>query len=114
MVSQPDLAAGLFEAAFALHLQAIPEAYSISVSEAMAAGAIVVASPAGALADRIVHRRNGLLIAGHYEDPSTIANAVKAILGTSGRRMEKIRARAAAEVLDWDAVAELWEQYLQR
>lgn len=114
MVSQPELAAALREAAFALHLQAIPEAYSISVSEAMAAGAIVVASPAGALAERIVHRKNGLLIPGPHDGATTIDRAVREILGLSQRRMRRIRARASSEVLDWDAVAELWERYLER
>jgi glycosyltransferase involved in cell wall biosynthesis len=112
LVPQPTIAEELHRASFALHLQAIPEAFSISLSEAMAAGAIVVASPVGALAERIANGRNGVLVRGdHLSDP-VIRRAAREIVRLTAhpRRAAKIRRQAAAAVLDWDQVAELWER----
>lgn len=114
MVSQIEIARGLQEAGFALHLQSIEEAYSISVSEAMAAGSIVVASPVGALAERIQSGRNGILVTGDHLARETADAAAEAIgrLIEKPRRAEKIRRRAMSNVVDWDGVAEMWERLL--
>ena len=112
MVSQPQIAHGLREAGFALHLQSIEEAFSISVSEAMAAGAIVVASPVGALAERVQSGSNGVLVPGDHLSPETADRAAEAILRLldKPRRAKKIRRRAMESVVDWDDVAAMWER----
>jgi glycosyltransferase involved in cell wall biosynthesis len=114
MVTQPEIARGLREASFALHLQSIEEAYSISVSEAMAAGAIVVASPVGALAERIQSGKNGILAPGDHQSAETADQAAEAILRLLRKphRAEKIRRRAIEGVVDWDDVAAMWERLL--
>lgn len=114
LVSQPEIASELRKAGFALHLQAIPEAFSISVSEAMAAGAIVVASPVGALAERIGSGRNGILIKGDYRDDRTIRRAARGVAGLVAhrRRADRIRRAAITSVPDWDDVAGMWEHWL--
>lgn len=114
LVPQPLLQAGLHEAGFALHLQAIPEAFSISVSEAMASGAIPVVSPVGALAERIDDGRTGIVVAGDHTSPLTAAEAARRItrLAADPVSADEIRRRAAAEVLDWDDVARMWEERL--
>jgi glycosyltransferase involved in cell wall biosynthesis len=113
LVPQPTIAAELRRASFALHMQAIPEAFSISVSEAMAAGAIVVASPVGALRERIDDGRTGILVSGDHRDPRVVRDAVRRMLRLAShqRRAATIRKRAAALVVDWDEVAGLWERW---
>ena len=114
LVSQPDIALGVREAGLAMHLQSIEEAYSISVSEAMAAGAIVVASPVGALAERIQSGKNGILVPGDHQSAEVAERAAEAILRLLRKphRAEKIRRWAIESVVDWDDVALMWERLI--
>lgn len=110
LVSQPVLQAELGRAGFALHLQAIPEAWSISLSEAMAAGAIPVVSPVGALAERVVDGKTGIVVPGDHLAPGTADRAAAAIgrLASRPRRAERMRAAASSSPPDWGEVARRW------
>ena len=64
------------KSSFAMHLQARPEPFGLSLVEAMAAGCIVVASPVGSFPELVRHGETGLLVEGNPESAGTIQSAV--------------------------------------
>jgi glycosyltransferase involved in cell wall biosynthesis len=102
-------------AGFALHLQPGADAFGISLVEAMAAGAIVVASPNGSFPELVRDGETGYLISGHPSEPVTLRAAADAILRTVADRSlaRRIQTNARRFPLDWSTVAraflEHWE-----
>lgn len=84
------------------------EAAALVVLEAMAAGAVPVATPVGAAADLIENRVNGFLV---ERDPASIAAAVREATATPGRlaEMSKLTAETVQEY-DWSRIV---QRYLE-
>jgi glycosyltransferase involved in cell wall biosynthesis len=98
------------QAGFVIQLQAIQEGFGISVAEGMAAGCIVVASPAGAYTETVRHGFNGFLIEGSHVASETHEKAARLIRDLTARpdAATRVRRNAAAFPLDWDNVAATW------
>jgi glycosyltransferase involved in cell wall biosynthesis len=115
LIRQRPLAAEYQQSGFALQLQTRPEPFGITVVEAMAAGAIVVASPVGSFRELIDHGRNGFLVEGDPADPGTAERAAGLIRDLCGdpALMERVRRAAYATPFLWDTIAEVWEQHFE-
>ncbi len=111
LVNQRQLARELTISGFSLNLQATPEGFGIAVSEAMAAGCIVLASPIGALSEIVHHGLDGFLVPGDHTVLDTQQRATRMILTLAhrGAFADYIRRNAIAAPLDWDTVARVWE-----
>jgi hypothetical protein len=83
------------------------------VAEAMGAGVIVVASPAGSLPELIEHGANGLLVPGDHENPEVQEAAARLILDILQRPglVARLRRNARQWPLTWTQVARVWEEY---
>lgn len=116
LVAQGRLARALSRSSVALHLQAIPEGFSLAIAEAMAAGCIVVASPVGANVEAIESGRSGFLLAGDHLDPATWRQAATLIhaLTEAPAYAEYIRQNAKAMPWTWDRLALVWTQLWTR
>lgn len=68
-IPKPQLREHQLTAEIYLYPTTYPETCCIAALEAAAAGAVIVTSPAGALADRVIHDQTGLLIPG---DPASV------------------------------------------
>jgi hypothetical protein len=110
MVGQRRLASELQQSGFSLNLQARLEPFGMGVTEAMAAGAIVLASPVGAYSEIVRHGFDGFLIPGDYAASETVTRAA-ALIVKLVRHPEfsvYIRKNAITSPLDWDTVARAW------
>lgn len=113
LIGQDRLVRELLLSSFMLNLQARPEPFGIGVAEAMAAGCIVLASPAGALAEIVRDGFNGFLIPGDHNAPEVHARAEQLIVDLI-RRPEfanHIRQNAKSTPLDWSTVARVWQGF---
>jgi UDP-glucose:(heptosyl)LPS alpha-1,3-glucosyltransferase len=88
------------------------EAAALVVLEAMAAGAVPVATPVGAAPDLIEHGGNGYLV---ERDPEAIAAAVRDATQTPGRLAElsKLAAETVKEY-DWSRIVERYTELVER
>lgn len=113
LVGQRVLAGELLECGVALYLQSRREPFGIAIAEALAAGAIPLASPAGAHPEIIDHGRTGFLVDGDPEDERTHQRAAETIraLAANPDFCTTMRMAAQAAPLDWDQIALTWEQY---
>ena len=112
-LGQKRLCRELHRYGFALNLQSIREAYGISMMEAMAAGCIVVASPAGAYAELIRHGYNGFLLSGDHLSQEIQTAAAKIIQDLIERPSltALIRQQSAQSPLDSDKMAAACEDH---
>ncbi|MBZ5535416.1 MAG: glycosyltransferase family 4 protein [Acidobacteriia bacterium] len=111
LVGQRRLAEELKQSSVLLSLQSIPEAFGISVVEAMAAGNLVIASPVGALGEIIRDGHDGFLVAGDHGQEDTQKRVAALILDLlrCPERAGKIRRSAMRAPMDWDTIARAWE-----
>ncbi len=113
LTGQARLARELKRGGFAMHLQTRPEPFGISLVEAMAAGVLPLASPVGAYPELVRHGFNGLLVDGDPNDPGTHQRAaewIRCLLRRPGFAAY-LRRNARAAPLNWDQVAEAWEEH---
>jgi len=87
------------------------EGMPTTVTEALAAGAPVVASAVAGIPDVIEHGTNGWLCA--EQDPESLADAILACLSVDRASMT-IRARESARQYDWNKVASNYLECIQR
>jgi glycosyltransferase involved in cell wall biosynthesis len=113
LVGQKDLSWRLMECGFALYLQNRAEPFGIAIAEGLVSGCVTVASPAGAHPEIIDQGRSGFLVEGDPADPATHQRAADIILniGRNPAFAKYISENARQVPLDWDLVAESWEQY---
>ncbi|MEK7277025.1 MAG: glycosyltransferase, partial [Chloroflexota bacterium] len=111
-----QLARELTACGFSLNLQSRQEPFGMVIIESMRAGCIVLASPVGAYPELIRDGENGFLMGGAHSDPGTHRRAADLILELTRRpaAADAIRRRAIAAPLDWDEVAQRWEEHWQR
>jgi glycosyltransferase involved in cell wall biosynthesis len=114
LVNQRRLLSELPRAGFSINLQAGPEAFGISLAQAMAAGVIVVASPIGAFRELVASGRNGFLIRGNPASASTRRAAAALITeaASDDAWSSYMRTNARAAVLGWGTIAAAWEGFL--
>jgi hypothetical protein len=107
VVGQIALGRFLRTAGFAFQIQNRPEPYGHTLDEAMAAGAVVVASPVGCFAERVRDGDNGFLVAGDQNDSAVHDLSAEIILDALSRpeQLERIRARGIESPFDWSEVA---------
>lgn len=110
MLGQKQLSKELLRGSFALHLQTRLEPFGIALVECMAAGAIVLASPAGAYPELVQHGYNGLIIPGDPSDSAIQQRAADYIHALAGNPdwADYIRRNAQRMPLDWDTCAKAW------
>ncbi|MCJ7676209.1 MAG: glycosyltransferase family 4 protein [Anaerolineales bacterium] len=110
LLGQRALVPLLLRSTYAIQMQDREEPFGFSVIEAMRAGLVVVASPAGALAELIADGVDGVIVSGDHREPSTRQAAVEAILrlheDPESRAAIVCRARVAAS--DTDTLARAW------
>ncbi len=113
MMNQKRLPRELQTCTFTLNLQAIREAFGITMVESLYAGCIVLASPVGAYAELIKDGQNGFLIPEDYNSPEAWARAANTILKLAGNpaEIEKIRGIATNGIMDWLDIAQTCEQH---
>jgi glycosyltransferase involved in cell wall biosynthesis len=112
-VGQKQLCQELTRYGFALNLQSVREAYGISMMEAMTAGCIVIASPAGAYAELVKQGYNGFLIPGDHLSQTVQATAAQVIqdLVSHPSLTALIQRQGAAAPLDTDTMAAACEDH---
>jgi glycosyltransferase involved in cell wall biosynthesis len=92
----------LYASADAFLYASLTETLGLVVLEAMAAGLPVIATPAGGVADHLVHEENGLAYAD--ADPARCAEAMRRLLqDPTLRRRLAVGARRTAERRSWSA-----------
>ena len=113
LLGQRLLATRLMTCGCMLYLQSRPEPFGIAVAEALAAGAVPVASPVGAHPEIIESGRTGFLVEGDASSSRTHRRAAEIVhaLALDPAVSEAMRRAARAAPLDWDQVASTWEQY---
>jgi glycosyltransferase involved in cell wall biosynthesis len=113
IMNQKQLPKMLQSCNFTLNLQALLEAFGITMVESLFAGCIVLASPVGAYAELIKNNENGFLVPGDLNSPETWAQAARVILNLSEKpaEIERIRNNATNGILDWSDVATTYEQH---
>jgi glycogen synthase len=107
------LATRLMTCGCTLYLQSRAEPFGIAIAEALAAGAVPIASPVGAHPEIIEPGRTGFLVEGdpdHSRTHRQAAGIVRA-LALDLEASAAVRQAARAAPLDWDRVASAWEQY---
>ena len=111
LVGQRRLAQLYSRCSIALQLQPGPDAFGMTVVEAMAAGCIVLASLVGSYPEIIRHGENGFLIGKDLDGPEAQQLAVHLIrdLTKEPDFANQIRRKAEATPLDWRIVARTWE-----
>jgi glycosyltransferase involved in cell wall biosynthesis len=112
-VGQSPLVAQLQRAGHALFLQTIPEAFGIAAAEAMAAGCIVQASPAGALPELIRDGVDGFLVPGEPSSPEVHADVAATVLRMVAEPdlARQMREKATRRPYDWESIAAAWDGY---
>lgn len=110
-IGQRALHRALQRGNIALHLQALREAFGMSLLEAMAAGCIALASPVGAYPEIVRHGYNGFLISGDHMSPDTWETAADLVrhLVQHPEFAEYVRRNARATPFTWDTIARAWE-----
>src|SRR5215468_3090248 len=93
------------------------ETFCTAVAEAQAAGLPVVTSDRAALAERVIHKVDGFLVAGRPADPdyqSAFVDAVLQLLYNDDlwTSMSREAAHKAHQAYDWEAIAAGWEDDL--
>lgn len=88
----------------------IYESYGLVVTEALASGLPVVATPTGCVQDVVEEGVNGFVTTG---EPQDVARALAAFL-RADRQSLRMAARASAERLGWRNVAEQYVELFQR
>jgi glycosyltransferase involved in cell wall biosynthesis len=113
MVGQKKLADALKTTNISLNLQDVPEAFGISLAEAMMNGSIPIASPVGAFPELVQTGYNGFLVEGSYKDPAIHEKAVEIImyLIRNPSFAEYIRRQASNIPWHWGNTAQTWEQH---
>lgn len=99
-----------FNAADVLVFPSIYESYGLVVTEALASGLPVVATPTGCVQDVVEEGVNGFVTTG---EPQDVARALAAFL-RADRQSLRMAARASAERLGWRNVAEQYVELFQR
>ncbi len=101
---------------FSLHLQTREEPFGLAIIEAMAAGCMVIASPAGAYRELVQNGANGFLIEGDPAAPATHRKAAEIMLAL--RRDPQwtafVRGQAASFPFTWDTIARSWISHWER
>jgi len=112
-VPQSTLARELLTCSFGIFIQARLEPFGQTLIEAMTAGCIPIASPVGSYRELVQHGRNGFLIEGPPDDPSTRARAAGLIheLRQDATRLDEIRRNAMQSTMDWQQIVQAWEQH---
>ena len=107
LVGQKTLSKEMQKSGFAIHLQDIPEGFGISLVEAMAAGCIPLASPAGAYGEILRDGYNGFLIPGSHTAPETQERTAGLILELTQKPdwADFIRGNASTFGMDWETIA---------
>ena len=113
LVSQSFLRRNHPRFGFSLHLQRRLEPFGLTLVEAMAAGCVAIASPAGAYSEIIEHGRNGFLVPGDPESPETQQAAAALIrnLSDSPDEIAGISQNARSSPLSWETIARAWETW---
>jgi polysaccharide pyruvyl transferase CsaB len=113
LLGQRDLARTLHAYEYCLALQTMTEGFGIAVQEARRAGAIVVASPAGALKEMVRSGFDGFLISGSHHAAATQVAAARLMLSLAvdPPRRARIRHRARQVPWDWHTAAHAWSEY---
>lgn len=113
LVGQTTLVKALAAASFALHLQTIQEAFSVSLLDALRYGAIPIASPVGGHLEAIAHGTNGFLVRGDPDDESVQRRVAELILALNAHPafQDYMRSRAQAVPWTWDRQARTWETH---
>lgn len=111
LIGQRRLAKELERSGFALNLQGRREPFGMVVTEAMAAGAIVLASPVGAYPEIIRDGYDGFLVTGDYAGDEAQTKAAHLILELNRRPdfSGYIRRNAMAAPLSWETIACAWQ-----
>jgi glycosyltransferase involved in cell wall biosynthesis len=88
------------------------EGLGIAFLDAMAAGIPVVAPPVGGITDFLKDRETGLFC--NPEDPESVANAVKELLGNDSLRNSIVMhaRQLVKERYDWDIVAQQYYEII--
>lgn len=118
-VSKSTLARELQTASVLAYPCNFSETFCLAVAEAQAAGLPVVTSDLAALAERVSHGVDGFLIPGHPDQPKYEPAFVEAVVRLLREddlwtRMSAEAASKAHRVYDWDTIAGVWEQELER
>lgn len=116
MVGQRRLLSELRRSTYHLNVQECPEAFGLSLLEAMASGNVVIASPVGAYIELVQNGTNGFLLSGSHLEPSTWDEAAALILYLHQNRLysDFVRRRAQAVPWTWARVAAVWTYFLNR
>jgi glycosyltransferase involved in cell wall biosynthesis len=98
---------------FAFHLQRRLEPFGLTIVEAMGAGCVAIASPAGAYSEIVENGSNGFLIDGDPETESVQRDAASLIrsVADSPDALARITAAARSTPFCWTTIAEAWETW---
>jgi glycosyltransferase involved in cell wall biosynthesis len=113
LLGQRLLATWLMTCGCMLYLQSRREPFGIAVAEALAAGAVPVASAVGAHPEISESGRTGFRVEGDAGSSRTHRQAAEIVraLAFDPAVSGAMRRAARAAPLDWDQVASTWEQY---
>lgn len=111
LIGQKELAHCLQKIGFCLNLQSREEPFGMVITESMAAGCLVLASPVGAYLEIINNGFNGFLIPGNHSEFVTNEMAAKLILYLleNPDYVEYIRKNAINTPFSWHTIAKTWE-----
>lgn len=102
-----------YETAHLFVLPSLVEGHPNVVLEGMAMGLPCIATDAPGIREAVTHGRDGLLTP--PESPQAITEAVVSLMSDASRRREMSRAaRAKAESMSWDRIAQRYESALAR
>jgi len=116
-IPRPQLAVELLQSGLMAYPNMVSETFSVAVAEAQAAGLPVVTSARAALAERVRHGVDGILIEGDprsAEYGERFINAAVGLLEDPGaaRRLGKEGRDRAFDEYSWERIAEEWESDL--
>jgi glycosyltransferase involved in cell wall biosynthesis len=113
LIPRPELVQRYYDTDIFVFPPIWDEGFGIPPVEAMAAGAAVVASRSGGVAETVVHGETGLLV--EKNDPQALAKAILVLLSDDAMRERMGRAgqRRVMEQFTWNRVAEKMERNYQ-
>lgn len=110
LVGQAQLCTELAQCSFALHLQAMEEAFGIAMAESMRAGCLVLASPVGAFPEILRHGEDSFLVPGDHLSDEVAEQAAGWIrwLAEHPGYAAYVRDQARKIPWTWDRMARVW------